>query len=591
MGNKQEIIVLIKPTIKQLNRIDRRYNNFKIFCFHEYLIKYTSKNNNNIESFILDSILPPKYELELFENSKIIIQKLANNSDIIRLFQINCFNLFHFSRFQLLDKVIFPILKRSLCIENIVNKYGDFKLLYVNNEYYSAASLNTKKVVKYNENHLFETIQKFQYLILPYLAVIYKLIMLPLKTRLQYKNVPKKLNNKNILIGNINEFIHFKDELCNKIFKNNSKFIILHSMRRFTLYKNMVRLFNERYTFLGIDIYFKFTDIPKILSRYFHFLTYIKKIDFKKDKLRNCSKCEKDVFLQEMKQFYIYFYLVALKYYYITLRLMKYTNVRNKIVFSFAHTFYINTINNILKKNGYTTYTYNHGLIQSPNQMLSETSINYSLSFFDLHLMEKYGNDEKYIHIYKDNININMNNAFQNSANILILSKLFYPNAPYNTTIDFLDRSLDCIDFSKIKYSLLDIKPHPKEPIKNLKTYVKTVAQNIKILTGNLELALIHYNLVITPLSTAILGCLEAGIPFLIYKSIYDNPDTFIYEIPEVLKFENKYEFSEKINYLLNIDNNELNRIYQGIFNNYYYGRKLNKNGKIKNGMCSNNDL
>ena len=376
MRNKHEIIVLIKPTIKQVNRIDRKYKNAKIFCFHEYLIKYTSKNSNNFESLILDSVLPTKYRHLLFENSKKIIQELMKSSDLINLFKYKDGNLFLYSRFHLLDKVIYKNLKTDLILKNIKYKYSNIKYIYISSDYYSIASLyfNTKKLFEYRKfDFLINTYTNIKNKVLPIVIIIYQLIYLPLFSFLVYQNKYKYLNiyDINILIGNINEFIHFKGKITNYLFKKDDKLLIFHPMRRYLLFKEMKKQLDHKFDFLSLDYFFRYKDILHILPKYTNYLSEFHNL-INNISINNFNNDEfKSLFYEDMKYFFDYFYLVSLKYYTITHNLIDNIKPKGVITFAFAHTFYMNTMNNIFRKKGYITRTYNHGLIQSTTQMIT----------------------------------------------------------------------------------------------------------------------------------------------------------------------------------------------------------------------------
>ena len=196
--------------------------------------------------------------------------------------------------------------------------------------------------------------------------------------------------------------------------------------------------------------------------------------------------------------------------------------------------------------------------------MLSEASQNLSLSRFDLNLMQSYGQDETYNQVQlKHN---RLKPTEKPIKKVLVISKLFYPDAPYELTLEYLEITLHGLrDHTPYQF---DLKPHPKEPIDRLHYYADRM--NITLILGSLSKIILGYDLIISPFSTTIIECLEAGKPFLIFRSPYDRSDTFICKIDPRISYSNKIEMSAALDFIVGLDASSINKILVETHNNYF---------------------
>lgn len=560
-------ILLINPTHKQLAKIRKKNPDARLICFSDYEIGL-SDNKNCDEWHLLYSYLPKNFETYLVNLSNQLIKKLIENKALKDLFRYYQFDFLHNSRFHLVHKVFYPILKRITIFHNIISNEKNIKFVFADKEYYSTATLFTENVKRLFQ---FKQQAKLKIAFLPLAAILYKFFLLPLLARLFYSKQRLNFKKKTILIGHIHEFNHFKSELGKSLFSEKTNFVILHTMRKFLLFKKQKIMYPHYYSFCPLDYFYSLKDFLSILPKYIQIVFQLPGKLKKNVSIDLFGRKIQEKFYSELLIFYYYFYLVSLKFFIISRKLTEIIEPNSTIVFSYASPFYINTMNNVFKKAGFITITYNHGLIQTPNQLQSETLINYSVSRFDLNLLKKFSHDKEFTHIQPHANFQGINNEFKRNIKILILSKVFYTKAPYNITLDFLKKCYDSLKNANIVYSSLAVKPHPMEPFKLLKKNLSLINENIEILDRNLDEVLKEYNFILTPISTTILDCLGLGKPFMIYKSNFESNETFISQIPEEITFCNKFEFSEKYDNLLKKSTLDLNNIYEKIFNAYYY--------------------
>lgn len=563
-----QTILIIACSKEEINKVVKSHPDSKfIFCGDSELIDFSC--NQKIEFHNLYEFLPKNFESYIIEQSNHHIMKLVENPKLFQIFNIEGNDFLNNSRFALIN-IFYPIIKQILIIHNILDKFDKVDKTYVGNEYKNIyTSLQSGH---YNQS--VNLCKSIGLKILPIAVLLYKLFyLIPIGKFIGYKN-SIVFSRINILIGNIHEFNQFVSTLSKSISSQASNFVIIHPMHKYKKNNALKKHYPSNYLFMPLDRFIKLNDIIFCIKHYITFIRVFKQTIEPELSIKYRNIEFKYLFLDSIIKFYYYNFLVSLKYYRITKRMMHKVGNKSSITFSYASTFQMNTMNNVFKENNVQTITFNHGLIQTPYQIPSETTLCLSESKYDLKLMKLFSHNDKYNYIKPLFAFNQLDGDFILNLKLLLMTNVFYANAPYRLTLDYVSKIIEFIKHLDINSCA--IKPHPKEPKSLLTKHLKLIDGNIQIRQGEINEIINDYNFIITTYSTVILNCLKLGKPFLIYKTGFECNETFISQIPEEIIFSNKFEFKEKYNNLTQISSSLLNSIYEDVFNTYYFGVNVN---------------
>ena len=556
-------IIAIDCTSEETDKIKRNFPHHNII-----ILSYAKPRGEKNGAKNLNEYLPCTYEEDIIKRSLELyaeIRKMIPQDVVEKYLTIDSFDLLEIGKFHLVSKVFYPELWKSLIIENIRKEFNN-ELIIVGKSFSAAPNAKTDNIIFSGNKSSFSM---FKILLFSSASVAYQLIYSHCVSRL-FRSEGFD-NDSALLLGGINEFLQFSAELQGELVgSGKQKISIVHPLRKYLQFKKLKNNYPANYHFILLERFIKSNEILKILIRYLT-LTVVLLRRLKPLVDVNNSACKKDKeFLSKIIYFYQYFYLVSLKYYFATKRITKEYH-KEKVILSYPHSIYINLANHIFMRNGFQTMTYHHGLIMNPNQMMSEAGEFYSMSKFDLDLMQKISFEKKFILIKKKNTIAKM--KIYNSDNVLVLSSLFANHLSSNSYNQLVDRLVSIVAGCFNGATRIIVKPHPKENRFHLKKIVNKY-QGVEVSENSMNELLSNSSLVISPMSTALLECISKSVPFVVFKTGYESEMTASQIVPEELVFTKKEDLTRIDGNLRKMTESQLSAIYMNIYNRYYYGEK-----------------
>jgi len=423
------------------------------------------------------------------------------------------------ARFHFINKVVrIPLLYRLAIKGFVSNLKPGSKLFYSSDmEFCIDSSRQSALVVR----------------VLKFVAYgIYEYLCLPLLSRIFYFRTDLDCS-KTIVIGNLNELNGILS--LPEMTENDRDVLNLFPMRRFFKLRKFLGL-AQRVQHIPLERLISITGIFRCFISYFR---YFVKLNSVIGNIRGGGVLS--VPLVSVYGFFLYFGSVAIKY----KEAASYVLPRydcDKIYFSYPHTWQINRLNKIFKNSGFLSVTSTHGLIQEPLLMTSQASFCYAFNKYDAKLLKKFSDDDEIIYLPPSVVcsqGFKISDVNGRIIKVLVLGKLFYSDAPPHLSCRYFDIIKSAIEVFGSDYEFeVFYRPHPREPA----LLGKTVSDSFGSVFSGFEIrpfdSLInHYDLFITPSSTALVDLVQRGAPVLTYSSGYDSESTFFSAFPKVLKF------------------------------------------------------
>lgn len=564
-------ILLINPSRRQYRRARLRLAGARLIVLADYHLGFLDEDDE-AEFIITQSLLPPHHDQRIHEHLQELLEGFQCSEPVRELLTFMGVDLLRTTRLHMASKILYPFVRRVLICQEIKRRFPAVDRVYADLDYGQAMRFWSVRVIR-PALSLRGTYERIWRWMLPPLSLGYEILLLPVLARLVYGRRSRVPNGRQLLLGNINEFVQFNASLEKAIFPSGTSFFLVHPMRRYRWFRHIKSIYPRQYDFCSMDAYFSFTDAVAVTTKYLHILKNLQRRLRREASLRLFDRQLMPFVIDNMLVFYTYFLLVAVKHACAGRRLVGELEQGTTVVFSYAHTSQMNTLNHVFRAGGFRTITYNHGLIQLPYEIPSETCVNYSDSVFDLEVMRRFSSDEHFEHIQMKHAFPSIRTDFQRNMRLLLLTKLMYTDAPYTLTLNFLKDVFFGIRSLDLARQEVAIKPHPKEPGKRLTQALKRLDTPKLILEhGNLAGVLRRYNFTLSPMSTTVLECLRQGVPFLVVRNPYDSNDTFISALPRSLVVESQEDFATKFNTLFAMSQQELNTLYGQVTDTYYGG-------------------
>lgn len=563
-------ILLILPQTSEILRLRRKYPSAKIICLIDTSEDFQNKNFVD-EVLKFDDFLPDDF-VSLYRQKGFDLlghlMKCGNGGSIPSRIK----ELLYVGRFHWLTKVAFPVIRRFDILEHVLDNNPQINMIYA-----KRADLD---FLKYRG---FFTSQRYgvsaiitkllDILHIPF-SFVYHYIFLPVRSRPYTTNaLGQRISQATLLFGNINECLHFYRELDGILDVKYKKYILFHPMRRFSKFLPLKSQFSKDYSFYPIEGLLSLSKIFSLGFYYFHISFKLFRVLRREFRPKLGTLFLRNTLLSQTIRFFLYFSAESIKYAEAVKNLSHVIPETTNIFFTHPHIMPMNIINNVLLSSGFKTGTYNHGLIQAPLEFINETTLCVSSSSYDLSVTQKISENIEYLHIKRDQLKIKMK-PISESVRVLILGSIFYQGAPVGLGIEYLRRTFDGLCNCALNIRSIKYKPHPKENTDRIADRFDMKEKRIQIAGHDLKKELKNADLVITPLSTTVLFCLEEGVPFLIYAYGRESYETFFAEVPECIVFKNANELTLSLKYISDLSEQEFQGKYEKMWQTYYFGKR-----------------